>query len=328
MRPPRAHRLARPVLLPLVLLALLAPRAVAAQDDNVRYSVEYLMQRLTVPELDIVDMAQARPMIRGDRSARVTLGGEGDEPLIAAHWKPVQPPGDGFNNEPRYEIAAYRFQQLFLDEPDYVVPPKVLRAVPFEEYEGVREERRPTIRGTNSFLFILSYWVEGVTNQAPWSQPRFQSDPEYARRWGNVNIFTHLIDHRDSNVGNLLISLDPSSPRVFSTDNDVAWRSQESDVGTEWRVLQVNRLPRAPVERLRALTRDDLVAALEVVAEFAIVDGRLEAVEPGPNLDRRRGLRVTRERVQYGLTEAEINDTWNRIRSLLQQVDRGRITLF
>ena len=317
-----------PIFFLAVLLAIPSHAVRAAQGTNIPYPVEFILDRLTVPELEIVNMTQARPLISGDRSAQVVLAGPPGQVPLPAHWKPVRAPGEGFNNEPRYEIAAWRFQQLFLEEKEYVVPPKVLRAVPLESYDGVREERVPTIQGTNSFIFILSFWVQDVTNTDPFDPVRFERDEAYVRAWGNVNLLTHLIDHKDSNSGNLLISTDPDHPRIFAVDNDVAWRSQSSSVGDQWRRLLVNRLPADAVERLRQVTTEDLEATLGVVAEFAIVDGHLEPVAPGANLSPNRGVRVTEDRVQFGLTAREIRDTENRIRNLLRDVDRGRIQTF
>jgi hypothetical protein len=143
-----------------------------------------------------------------------------------------------------------------------------------------------------------------------------------------VNVLTLLIRHRDANLGNLLISVDPARPRVFAVDNDVAFASRVSDQGDDWSRLHVDRLPLATVTRLRALTREDLDRALGVVAEFEVVDEHLVAVEPGANLNPGRGVRTTRERVQFGLTSNEIRDLHGRIESLLADVDRGRIRTF
>jgi hypothetical protein len=304
------------------------PRPLSVEGDpNFVYRVADIERLLVQEPLRVLDMAQARPLIDGDRSAQVLIEGE-DGMVMAVKWKPVAPPGDGFNNEPRYELAAYQFQKLFLDEPEYVVPPTVLRAVPLEGYEGLRAADRPTIRGTGSRLFLLSHWLQEVTNLDPFDETRFEWDPVYARHWGNVNILTHLINHRDANVGNLLISTDPENPRVFAVDNDVAFRSRASDLGDRWSRLLVDRLPRHTVQRLRTLTREDLDAQLGVVAEFEIVDGYLYPVDPGENLDPGRGVRVTDDRVQFGLTSRDIQDVWNRLERLLSDVDRGRLTTF
>lgn len=312
------------LLLPLLLLATPA----AAQDTNVLYSVEEIEARLMAEPLPVVDMEQARPQIAGDRSARVVLAGPPGGAAIRAKWKPVGRGGDGFNNEPRYELAAYRLQKLFLDEPDYVVPPVVLRSMPLEAYEELRPGARPTLSNTSSVLFLLSYWVENVTNLEPFQDMLFELDPVYARHWGNVNLLTHLIDHKDQNIGNILVSLDVSNRRVFSVDNDVAFRSDVSEQGDRWRRLQVDRLPGVTIERLRSLGREDLEGALGVVAEFEVVGDHLMPVPIGPNLDPGRGVRVRDGRVQFGLTDREIRDLERRIERLLEEVDEGRIATF
>jgi hypothetical protein len=316
----------------LVAIALGGPigaQAPSTGDTNVLFPVDYIEQRLRAAELVILDMDRSRPL-EEDRSRRVTLGGPAGEPTMEAHWKPVAPPGQGFNNEPRYELAAYRLQRLFLDEPDYVVPPVVLRAMPIEEYQQYRSAAHPTIRNTRSVLFLLSYWLQNlaVDTVDPFDPGLFGVDEAYAFHFANTNILTHLIDHKDGNHGNVLVSMDGLNRRVFSVDNDVAFRSQTSSLGDRWRRLHVDRLPESTIARLREITREQLDRELGVVAEFRMVDGLLEPVEPGENLGPRRGVRVRDDRVQFGLTAAEIGDVERRIGRLLRDVDRGRITTF
>lgn len=314
-------------------VSLVGPAVGAAQqgpagDSNILLPVSEIEERLR-GDLEILDLDRARPL-EEDRSRRVTLAGPNGGPPMVAHWKPVASPGDGFNNEPRYELAAYRFQQMFLDEPDYVVPPAVLRALPIEDYREIRSVSGPTIRGTQAVLFLLSYWVQNlaVDTVDPFDADLFEWDDTYRRHFANTNLLTHLIEHKDGNHGNVLVSMDGTNRRVFAVDNDVAFRSRVSDQGDRWRHLQVDRLPASSVERLRAITRADLDEALGVVAEFEVVDGHLRPVEPGPNLRANRGLRVQDGRVQFGLTEAEIRDLERRIERLLRDVDRGRISTF
>jgi hypothetical protein len=304
-------------------------QVVPTGNTNILYPIEYIEERLRTPELDIVELDRSRP-VEADRARRVVLAGRDGEPPMQVHWKPVAPPGHGFNNEPRYELAAYRFQKLFLDEDEYVVPPAVLRAMPIDAYQEVQAFRNPTIRGTRSVLFLLSYWIHNlwVDTVDPFQSSMFELNPTYRRHFANANLLTHLIDHKDGNHGNLLVSRDGLNMRVFAVDNDVAFRSQISDRGDRWRQLLVDQLPAATVERLRGITRDQLDAELAVLAEFQIVGEYLEPVEPGPNAGSRRGVRVGEGRVQFGLTQGEINDLDRRIRSLLRNVDRGRIRVF
>jgi hypothetical protein len=306
-----------------------AVRTPPATDTNFIFPVDYIEQRLRAPLGEILGMERTR-VLAEDRSRRVTLVGADGEAPMEAHWKPVASPGSGFNNEPRYELAAYHLQKMFLDEPDYVVAPAVLRAMPIEEYRQYSPARGPTIRGASSVLFLLSYWIQNLTVDTvdPLVPELFERDTTYARHFANANLLTHLIDHKDGNHGNVVVSMDAMNRRVFALDNDVAFRSQPSDRGDRWRRLHVNRLPESSVERLRAITREDLERELAVVAEFAIVDGQLEPVEPGPNLGDGRGVRIRDGRVQFGLTRGEIGDLERRIANLLRDVDRGRLTVF
>jgi hypothetical protein len=316
------------------LIILGVPVAASGQvvptgDTNILYPIEYIEQRLRAPELDVVELDRSRP-VDNDRARRVVLAGRDGEPPMQVHWKPVAPPGYGFNNEPRYELAAYQFQKMFLAEEEYVVPPAVLRAMPIDAYQDVQAFRHPTIRGTRSVLFLLSYWIQNLSVDTvdPFEPGMFGLNPTYHRHFANANLLTHLIDHKDGNHGNLLVSRDGLNLRVFAVDNDVAFRSQTSERGDRWRHLHVDQLPAATVERLRGITRDQLEAELAVLAEFQIVGEYLEPVEPGPNAGRRRGVRVGDGRVQFGLTQGEINDVDRRIRNLLRDVDRGRIRVF
>jgi hypothetical protein len=302
-----------------------SPGAAPAGTPSVEFPIAYIEARLA-GELIVMGQEQARPKIEGDRSSKVQLADPEGGPPLTARWKPVAPPGHGFNNEPRYELAAYRLQQLFLKECEYVVPPAVLRALPVDEYRRIRGGGEATLRGTDSALFLLSYWLAEVTNRDPWDERRFATDARYARHWGNLNILTHLIDHKDANVGNLLISLNPEDPRIFAVDNDVAFRSDASDVGDTWRHLQVDRLPQETLARLRLLDGADLEAALGVLAEFELRDGQLHPAPLGQNLGAQRGVRVRPDRVQFGLTRSEIREIERRMNRLLLQVDRGRIT--
>jgi hypothetical protein len=338
------HRAAPIVRSPLRLAALAMAAGVAAMgppssagaqdpgergDTNILFSVEFIERQMLAPHLQLLNLDRSRP-VDNDRNRRVTLGGPDGEPLMDVHWKPVAPPGTGFNNEPRYELAANRLQRLFLDEPDYVVPPTVLRAMPVEEHRFILPLGQPTIRGTRSVLFLLSYWVQNlnVDTVDPFDPTLFDRDEVYARHFANANTLTYLIEHKDGNHGNVLVSRDAFNRRVFSVDNDVAWRSDRSDKGVRWRTLHVTRLPATTVARLRELTREQLDAELGVLAEFQVVDDELVAVEPGENLGVTRGLRIQDDRVQFGLTRAEIGDLEQRIQRLLRDVDRGRITTF
>jgi hypothetical protein len=264
----------------------------------------------------------------GDRTQQVTLQFP-DSTLIKVKWANAPRGGGTFNNEPRYERAAYVLQKMFLGEDEYVVPPTILRVFPLDDVRAQVPEISPTFgSAASSVLVALQYWIPLVTPENFWDRSRAEADSVYARRIGNMNVLTYLIRHQDANIGNFLISRVPEDPRVYSVDNGVSFRSVPSDRGVEWRELRVRRLPAATVERLRTVTRADLDAALGVLAEFEIRTGALVEVPPGANLNPGRGVRQSDSRIQLGLTAAEIGDVEKRLRNLLKNVDGGKIAVF
>ncbi len=321
---PRAQTIVFVLLLLIGGLGAVVP--LRAQDGHVLLpadSVEYLLAHAPFRLPDTLRDTR----FEGDRTQRVALWFD-DESGILVKWARASRGGEAFNNNPRYELAAYRLQKLFLDEPEYVVPPTEARIVPLLWYRELDPSAAATFPDTESVLVLLQYWLYGVTDGEVFDRSRFDSDSAYARNWANANLLTHLIRHSDSNDGNLLIGTDEANPRVFAVDNGVSFDSEISDRGTRWRTLHVRRFPRHTVERLQALTAEDLREALGVLLEFRIVEGELVRVPPGPNLQPGRGIRREDDRIQLGLTEREISEVRRRLERLLQQVEGGRYRTF
>ncbi|MEJ2501749.1 MAG: hypothetical protein P8177_00285 [Gemmatimonadota bacterium] len=315
---------ARRVVAFAALLGALAPAPARAQ--NILTPVDSIERLLRSEPFEIIDRRGSR--FEGDRTSRVALT-FADGTLIPAKWAPAPIGGEEFNNTPRYEIAAYEIQDLFLTEEELVVPPTVARAVPIERYRELDARAEPTFHNTRSVLVVLQYWLFNVSADDVWDEDRFEADSLYARYFANFNILTYLIRHNDENEGNYLISAVDSNPRVFSVDNGLSFSSEASDRGYRWRTIRVDRLPAATVERLRDVTEEDLMAQLRTVAQFGILpSGHLTPQEPGPSIDDWRGVRRDETRLQLGLTEREIRGIRDRIEDLLEDVDKGRYTLF
>lgn len=308
-----------------LLATLLASTAGFAQDGNYLLPIPHIEALLRDSSFTVVDARGSRA--EGDRTNRMAMQ-FAENVVLLAKWAPAARGGATFNNEPRYEVAAFELQKLFLPEDEWVVPPTLLRAFPQGFVDDYFERAPQTFDDAASVVVAIQYWLSSVRPDDFWDEDRFEADSVYARYLGNMNILTHLIDHRDSNTGNFLISTLPNRPRVFSVDNGVAFRSQRSDRGVAWRNLRVDRLPHATVARLRTVTEDDLMRALGVIAEFEIRDGLLVARAPTANLDEGRGVRERDGVFQFGLTGAEIRDVAGRIARLLERVDEGRITVF
>ncbi len=240
----------------LAAIALVCARPLPAQDLKILLPADSIESLFRTVDFQMLGWRGSRR--EKDRTQRVVLRFE-ERTMLLAKWAMAPRGGVGvFNNRPRYEIAAYEFQKLFLDESEYVVPPTVARCVSVQWYRANFPSAHATFKNKGSVLVVLQYWPQNVTGQDFWDKGRFETDTTYARHFANLNLFTYLIRHSDSNSGNVLISK-INSPRLFAVDNGVAFnRREESDRGTRWRNLRVKRLSQSPVERLRALTREEL----------------------------------------------------------------------
>jgi hypothetical protein len=310
----------------VVLLALtLAPRVLVGQDGLITAPVAVIESRLRDQSFDVVQQAGSR--FKGDRTSHGLLR-FADSSYMDVKLAKAPPGGEEFNNQFRYEIAAYAIQKLFLNEPDYVVPPTVARMVSVDHYNQISATPSdPTFSDAASVLLILQYWTIDVTSKGVFDKKRAERDTAYARHLGDLNIFTYLIRQRDANAGNILISSDTLYPRMFSVDNGVTFDSPASNRGTEWSNMRVKRIGKATAARLEALRSEDL-QALGVIAQFERKGGQYVAVEPTANLDPYRGVRRKGDVLQLGLTGPEINGVRQRLEWLVGRLRDGRLTTF
>jgi hypothetical protein len=296
----------------------------AAQDRNVGLAAAEAEALLGHAPFEVVEFRAIRP---GGRSRLAALLFDAAT-AVWAKWAAAPRGGAADNAQPRFEVGAYRLQKLFLNEPEYVVPPTVARVVSLEDYPDGGRGVRATFPEAPAVLVVLQLWLQEVSSRSSWDERRFRTDSVYARHVANLNVLTYLIRHGDSNTGNFLISRDSANPRVFSVDNGIAFGALPNPDAHEWLALRVNRLPLATVARLRHIDTRQLEQALGVVIQLELRDGVLVTVEPGPNLDAGRAVRRQRHTVQLGLTSREIAAVEQRLRLLLREVDAGRIATF
>ena len=308
-----------------LLLALIA--TATAQDANIKQPVADLERLLAAEPLVITQAEISRPKAKGDITLRADVSFGGAAPLRVKLRK-AEPGANSFNNVPRYDIAAYELQKLFLDPAEYVVPPTTLRMVPLADFAKYSPGVRRTFPTADQVLAVVQYWLSDIKAVADVYDPaRFAADPVYARHIGQLNVLTYLIRHRDSNLGNFLLGNAEVGARVFSIDHGVAFASEESDRGEAWKDLRVNRLPADTVERLRHVTLQLLAERLGVLAQWKLQDGSYVPVAIGKNLSESRGVRRTGGELQMGLNKSEIRELHRLLTRLLVQVDRGEITL-
>jgi hypothetical protein len=250
---------------------------------------------------------------------------------IDLKWK-AAPPGDadGWNNNPRKELAAYAIQKWFLPPEAYVAPTAVGRCYPVAQYRRLEPEAKPTLPGTQCVFGIHALWLENVeVPETLYDEERFHTDAAYARHLANFNLFTYIIEDRDTRPSNVLTSKDRANRRVFSVDNGISFDPLLYNYFVNgWQDIRVPALPRASIDRLRRVT-PERAHELAVVAQFkADKKGILRPVPPGPPIDPKRGVRFRDGVLQLGLTDDEIEHVWKRVEQLLADVDTGRIPLF
>ena len=306
-------------------LAWIALAAPAVADVNIPVPAEALERQLATEPFLIASAEISRPKAKGDITLKADLSFSG-QPPYRVKLRRAEPGAEDFNNRPRYDLAAYELQKLFLDPDEYVVPPTALRMMPLGELRPYAAQAEPTFRGSDEVLVVLQYWLQEVKVVADVYDPvRFAADPGYARHVGQLNVLTWLIEHGDANVGNFLLSRAERSPRVFSVDNGVSFAYNESDRSDAWKELRVERLPADTVERLRRIDRDELHRRLGVLAQWRLEQGRWLAMPPGENLAPHGGVRQQDGVIQLGLRKQEIERVARRLKQLLELVDDGRV---
>jgi hypothetical protein len=316
-------RIARPLVVPL-LWAVAA--TATAQDANITRPIDELERLLAAEPLVITSAEISRPKAKGDITLKADVAFGGAEPLRVKLRK-AEPGANSFNNVPRYDLAAYELQKLFIDPSEYVVPPTALRMVALDDFRKYSTDVQRTFPPAEQVLAVVQYWLSDIKVIADVYNPeRFASDPVYARHIGQLNVLTHLIQHRDSNVGNFLIGRAERGARVFSIDHGVAFASEDADRGELWKDIRVNVLPADTVQRLRAITPAKLEAGLGVLAQWQLRDGQWVAVPPGPNLSPRKGVRREGDQLQMGLSKMEIDTLERLLERLLYRIDQGEIT--
>ena len=310
-----------------VLASLLAIPGIAAADGlprNWPMTPAELEVRFRQQDFKILEVKGAGGGVTGASKLKIEYP---DGKVLKVKWKAVPAKSaDGWNNSPRKELAAYEVQRWLVDEDDFIVPTLAPHCLSMEEYKPISRDAKPSLTKTSCELGIVAVWLDDVT--APkkfFDAKRFARDPLYARYMADFNLLTYLVDHRDGRQGNLLLSTDASDPRVYAVDNGIAFGPLPWNfLVPNWNKIRVPWLRRESIDRLRKVDKAKL-DALGVVAELETdSNGMLHVVAPGPNMDDDIGVRRRDNRVQFGLTEDEIEDVQKRIKTLLKNVDSGK----
>jgi len=334
----RSSRMPRRKALAMTVFALLLASASAAQpsgpEGNLPLPPDALEHRLQYGRFEITAVGDTHG--RGILSRalmdvhKLTLVFPEDGFSTGAKWRAAPGSGEGWDNSPRREIAAYAVQQLFLDPAEYVVPPTAARCIDLATYGPINSHPQPTFPDTRCVFGVLAAWLQHIeTPDDALESERFSRDLRYAYSFGNVNIFTYLIAHRDASVTNFVISTDPNNPQLFSIDNGIAFSGMLYNFFVpQFDHIVVGGLPQRTVDRLRRLTPTDFERLGAIDELRAGADGVLRSVPPSANADPDEGTRLFANGIQLGLTRSEIDAMKRRWHQLLDRIDRGELPTF
>ena len=325
----RFHRLGYHRTGPRVDVSRLAGKPAPPSGDNWPVPPEESERLLAHAPFELLSAEATSEGVAGARKAEVLFPSDGRR--LRVKWK-VAPQGtcDGWNNNPRKEIACYAVQRWFLDATDYVVPTVALRGIPLDGYRRIDPKATPTIDGTDCVIGVLALWLQHAKPPDRLYDPeRFLSDQAYAYHLSNLNVLTYLVDHRDGRKGNFLAADDESNRRGFAIDNGISFGSWIWNfLTTNWNIFRVPAIRRTVVERLRGVDAARLGALGWLAELWTDADGGMCLVEATKPIDPSRGARVEPGRVQLGLTTAEISGVAERIAMLLDDVARGALAVF
>ncbi len=150
---------------PLAALLLGVALAASAQNANITQPVADLERLLKAEPLVIKEAEISRPKASGDITLKADIS-FGGAPPIRVKLRKAEPGADTFNNVPRYDLAAYELQKLFLDPQDYVVPPTALRMVSLADFAKYSPGVKPTFSGAGEVLAVVQYWLSDVRTVA------------------------------------------------------------------------------------------------------------------------------------------------------------------
>lgn len=291
---------------------------------------------------DTISSGEVPTDINPDKAYRTAHGVSGPNEVLVIFpklqtkakfkWK-VAPSGnlEDFNNSISRELASYQIQKLFLEPIDYVVPTSLAFCIKYQYHsENLGLEDKPQVPGSDCVFGNASLWLQDV--KAPpvlFEKSRFLTDPDYAYYLSNFNILTYLIEHRDTRSANVLVPNNDLRYQAFSIDNGTTFGTIPYNYfAHNWNIIRVPALRNDTVSQLRLLRREDL-DTLGVVAQLNKDSDRVfRNVIPDKNLDPAHSVRIQNDIVQFGLTQTQIDDVWDRMQQLIAKVNSGEIPVF
>ena len=150
-----------------VSVTLAVPASSFGQDANFALPISDIENILSVGDFQVISAVTSRGL-PSERTYQVTASA--GNAMLQMKYAPAGKGADEFNNRPRYELAAYALQKLFLDEAYYAVPPTVARAFPTSQVQDVlnlvpvdyKPEAEQTFNEWAMTVVLLQYWMWNV----------------------------------------------------------------------------------------------------------------------------------------------------------------------
>jgi len=299
---------------------------------------------LSDPALVIIGTSATPAGRQGAQLLTVSAPQGGGKFVFRAKWRPIS--SGTINNDPRKELAAYAVAKLFLEPHEYVLPPTTGHCFELEHYRSrVSVDAEPSFakQGVRCVFGTLSYWLENVSDPeaahkaGKWAkddifdEQLFATNLAYRKAIADLNLLTFLIRHGDSHAYQFLITTDRPTPRAYTVDNSIAFRSMKNVMllfRKDWSAIQVPALSRRSIDRLAALSEEAWTRLL-VIEQYRAVEGMLVPAERtgivGPP---DAGLRWVGLGLQIGLEEAEIRGVRARLAALVRDSEAGNLAMF
>lgn len=291
-------------------------------------------------EAELLGVADTPSGMQGAKVLTLEAEVKGRDVVLRAKWRPQN--SADLINEPRKELAAYAVQKLFLKDAELVAPPTVARCFPLDEYRKFVPEAQASYPEVECVLGFLSYWLEGVKTVGSarkdglleqgsgiWDAQLFERDASYRSSVSNANLLTYLINHGDAHEEQFVLERTSHGLRAFVVDNSIAFRSIKNPMlllRQDWSSIQVPRLGKHTVERLRALSDADY-ASLSTVAAFEKRDDELLQLRTWPSgANDGAAMSWNGSQLRIGLTPGEIALVRGRVGDLLRRSDLPKLT--
>lgn len=285
-----------------------------------------LTERLARDPIEVLGLEPTKDGAGGAAKGLIRIPGD-PELVLEVKMKAVNDGGSGFNNDPRKQVAAYELSELLFPPGLGVVPPTTVRCIPARAFP-VSETKLPEFRESQCVMTLVQLWLPGLEQfempKAPLSHPQQAALSRF-------DLFTFMVEHGDSNPFNFLMTKDSKRPHYLSIDHEFAFSGIVFNPlpvieGKDKSGLEVETIPDDTARRIHALNPTQL-RRLATVAEFRLRDGVWTQVDPGANMDEGSGFRVEGDRLQFGLTEEEIEELGDKRIEVLEKLKTGSLRI-